>query len=65
MNSTTIANKEYPFKWVSVSDELEENREILFAKKSCMRNAVVSQPLGIHAPFDMKTRKVAERICRF
>ena len=60
-----MKGKEYPFNWTPVPSEVNENRRNLFGPLSIMHNAMVSEPLGIHAPFDMETRKVAERIYNF
>ena len=60
-----MSQKEIPFKWIPVSDELEDERSMVFGQMSCMLNAVVSQPLGIHAPYDMKARRVSEQIYNF
>ena len=60
-----MGKKAFPFKWIPVPEDLEDERSLLFGRPSAMRNAVVSKPLGIHAPFDMKTRRVAEQIYNF
>ena len=60
-----MKGQEYPFTWTSVPPGLNESRRDLFGPYSNMQNGVVSEPLGIHASFDMKTRKVAERIYNF
>ena len=60
-----MKGKEYPFNWTIVPAELNKSRRTLFGPMSIMQNAMVSEPMGIHAPFDMETRKVAERIYKF
>ena len=53
----------YPFKWQQVSSKLEDERQKLYDQGSTNIGAVVSEPLGVHAPPPMS--KVAEKIYNF
>ena len=53
----------YPFKWQQVSSKLEDERQKLYDQGSTNIGAVVSEPLGVHAPPPMS--KIAEKIYNF
>ena len=53
----------YPFEWHKVSSKLEDERQKLYDQGSTNIGAVVSEPLGVHAPPPMS--KIAEKIYNF